>query len=105
MHHTAVPFHLVHVGDVIDRPSRVGLDSFEVITRVGEEKAGDERNQVILSVGVDGERHRLEWRPCPDTPASMLDRVGEGCAPTPEGLRSFIAQRLSDGTCQKDLPK
>jgi hypothetical protein len=94
MHRVAVPFHLVHVGDVIDRPSLVGSDSFEVITGVGEQKAGEELNQVILSVGVGGERHRLEWRPCPDTPASMLDRVGEGCAPSPEGLRSFIAQHL-----------
>jgi hypothetical protein len=105
MHRTAVPFHLVHVGDVIDHPSLVGSHSFEVITRVGEEKAGDELNQVILSVGVGGKRHRLEWRPCPDTATSMLDRVGEGCAPTPEGLRSFIAQYLSDRICQKDFPK
>jgi hypothetical protein len=105
MHRTAVPFHLVHVGDVIEHPSLVGSESFEVIIRVGEEKAGEELNQVIVSVGVGGERHRLEWRPCPDTEASMLDRVGEGCAPTPEGLRSFIAQYLSDRICQKDFPK
>ena len=58
----------------------VSSDSLEVITRVGEEKAGEELNQVILSVGVGGERHRLEWCPCPDPSASMLDRVGEGCA-------------------------
>jgi hypothetical protein len=95
MYRTAVPFHLVHVGDVIDRPLGDDSGCFEVITRVGPEKVGEELNQVILSVGVGGERHRLEWRPCPDTPASMLDRVGEGCAPTPEGLRSFIAQHLS----------
>jgi hypothetical protein len=95
MRRVAVPFHLVHVGDVIDRPLGAGSDSFEVITRVGEEKAGDEFNQLILSVGVDGEPHRLEWRPCPDTEGGRLDRVGEGCAPTPEGLRSFIAKHLS----------
>ena len=92
MHHTAVPFHLIHVGDVIDRPVRSGSDSFEVVTQVGEEKAGDEMNQLIVSVSEDGECHRLEWRPCPDTPASMLDRVGEGCMPTPKGLQDFLTR-------------
>ena len=95
MHRTAVPFHLVQVGDVIKRPWVSGSDCFEVITRVGPERSGEELNQVILSNCVDGEQHRREWRPRPDTPASMLERVGEGCAPTPEGLRSFIAQHLS----------
>ena len=94
MRHVAVPFNLIHVGDVLDRPFLGGSDSFDVVTQVAEEKAGDEVNQVILSVGEDGERHRLEWRPCPDTEAGMLDRVGEGCEPTAKGLRSFIVKCL-----------
>lgn len=92
MRHVAVPFDAIHVGDVIDRPLMVGSDSYEVVTRVAEEKAGDEVNHLILSVGQDGKRHRLEWRPCPDTPAGMLDRIGEGCVPTAEGLQDFLAQ-------------
>lgn len=36
MRRVTVPFHLIHVGDVIDRPLGGGSDSFEVITRVGE---------------------------------------------------------------------
>jgi hypothetical protein len=92
MRHVAVPFDAIHVGDVIDRPLVVGSDSFEVVTRVGEETSWEEVNHLILSVGLDGKRHRLEWRPCPDTQADMLDRVGEGCVPTAEGLNDFLVQ-------------
>lgn len=92
MRHVAVPFDAIHVGDVLDRPLVIGSDAFEVVTRVAEEQAGEEVNYLILSVGTDGKRHRLEWRPCPDTEASMLDRVGEGCAPTAKGLRGFLAR-------------
>lgn len=97
MRHVAVPFDAIHVGDVVDRSLVVGSDSFEVITRVGEEKAGEEVNRLMLSVGPDGKRHRLEWRPCPDTEASMLDRVAEGCTPTAKGLRDFLAQHPLQG--------
>jgi len=92
MHHVAVPFYLIRVGDVIDRPLRGGLDSFGVVTEVGEEKAGEAVNQLIVSVDEEGERQRLEWRPCPDTEASTLDRVGEGCVPTPKGLQDYLTQ-------------
>ena len=94
MHHVAVPFHLVRVGDVIAHPSLVSSDPFAVIKQVGEEKVGDGVNQVIRWVSVAGEQHRLEWRPRPDAPADTLSRVGQGCAPTSKGLRSFIAQQL-----------
>jgi hypothetical protein len=92
MRHISVPFNLIRVGDVIDRPFRGGLDSFDVVMQVGAERSGEEVNQVIVSVSVGGERHRLEWRPCPDTEASMLDRVAEGCIPTPKGLQDFLTR-------------
>jgi hypothetical protein len=87
MRRVSVPFHLVYPGDVLDLN---GHGRFVVVTEVGEDKGG---YLVIHAVSADEEPG--QWRyPRKASPASFA-RVGQGCAPTPKGLRSFIVKQQS----------
>jgi hypothetical protein len=81
----SVPFHLVHEGDVLDLN---GQGRLVVVTKVAEDKGG---SLVIHAVGADDQPG--QWRyPRKASPASFA-RVGQGCAPTSNGLRSFLVKQ------------
>jgi hypothetical protein len=77
---TSVPYALVCVGDVID-----DLGSFAVVTHLIQDKDIG----LIRSVCTNGQRRETVYRP--STTISLLSRVGEHCAPSPQGLRDFFA--------------
>jgi hypothetical protein len=85
-----MPVMSARVGDVLERDSRGGPDAFAVVTQVVTDQEG---TVYVHSVSADGEPNEDI---CLSGAAAvpMLDRVGEGCTPTPEGLRAFIAQWL-----------
>ena len=83
MPRVSVPYPSVRVGDVID-----DLGQLAVVTFVGRRgRAG-----VIRSVGAKGQRRETVYPA--GTATGTVSRVGEGCAPSPEGLHDFIVQRL-----------
>jgi hypothetical protein len=85
MRRVSVPFHLVHAGDVLDLN---GQGRFVVVTAVAEDKSG---YLVIDAVSADEEPG--QWRyPRKASPAAFA-RVGQGCAPTPNGLCRFLVKQ------------
>jgi hypothetical protein len=81
----SVPYASVHVGDVID-----DLGQLAVVTFVGRRGPAG----VIHSVGANGQRRETVY-PAGST-TGTVSRVGEGCAPSPQGLHDFIVRRLKD---------
>ena len=85
MHRVSVPYPSVRVGDVID-----DLGQLAVVTFVGQRGGAG----VIQSIGANGQRRETVYPA--RTATGTFSRVGEGCAPTPEGLHDFIVRRLKD---------
>ena len=85
MPRVSVPYPSVRVGDVIEDLAQLAVVTF--VGRRGE--AG-----VIQSVGANGQRRETVY-PARST-TGTVSRVGEGCAPSPEGLHDFIVRRLKD---------
>jgi hypothetical protein len=78
-----VPFPWIHPGDVLE--VRRG---FSVVTHVGEDGGGCLR---IQAVRADDQPNQWKY-PRKASPVSFA-RVGEGCTPSAEGLRAFLAQQ------------
>ena len=85
MQRVSVPFHLVYPGDVLDLN---GQGRFVVVTGVGEDKGG---YLVIHAVSADDQPS--QWRYPRKASSAAFARVGQGCAPTPNGLRSFLIKQ------------
>jgi len=81
--HRFVPFHWIHPGDVLEFRS-----FFSVVTHVGEDSGGC---LLIRAVQTDGQPNQWKY-PLKASPVAFA-RLGEGCTPTAEGLRTFLARR------------
>lgn len=81
----SVPFHLVHAGDVLDLD---GQGQFVVVMAVAEDKSG---YLVIEAVSADDQPG--QWRYSRKASPAAFARVGQGCAPTPNGLRRFLVKQ------------
>lgn len=81
--HRFVPFHRIHPGDVLAFRS-----GFTVVTHVGEDSGGF---LWIQAVQANGQANQWQY-PRKASPVSFA-RLGEGCTPTAEGLRAFLAHQ------------
>lgn len=86
MRRVSVPTNLVRKGDVLELPGDPrGPESFAVVTQVWQDEGGDVHAQSLRASGRSDE----ERCPAGSVPG-MYSRIGEGCAPTPEGLRAWL---------------